>query len=76
LVGLQQRVAGIPGVHVNADAGADRVAPGLSQSEYAGRQRLAAEHDPVALEILSAGMIAIADDGAGIVLTSDTCEGG
>jgi hypothetical protein len=68
LVRLQQYVAGIFGVDIDADAGADRVARGLSQREHAGHQRRSARHDPVALELFSAGVIAIVDDGAGIVL--------
>ncbi len=67
LARLQQRVPGIVRVDKDIDARADRISRDLPAGEHARGQRLAADPDLVALEILTAGAIAIADDGRGVV---------
>ena len=58
---------GIAGVDKDIDMGADRIAGDQPAREHARRQRQAADLDLIALDILAAGAIAIADDRRGVV---------
>ncbi|MGY3424910.1 hypothetical protein ACVWZW_005385 [Bradyrhizobium sp. F1.13.4] len=65
--GLQQRLGRLLRIDMDVDMGTDRISSGQFCGQDPCRDDGAADKDLVAFQLLAAGLIAIADDGLGVI---------